>query len=90
MATHSSTLAWKILWMEKPGRLYSPCGHKESDTTERLHFHFHYHRQKSLSIGFIGGRLETWIVAKTIKRIILTEGISVENLEIFAEVYVMH
>ena len=20
---------------------YSPCGHTESDTTERLHFHFH-------------------------------------------------
>ena len=23
MATHSSTLAWKILWMEESGRLYS-------------------------------------------------------------------
>ena len=23
MATHSSTLVWKILWMEKPGRLQS-------------------------------------------------------------------
>ena len=23
MATHSSTLAWKILWMEKPGSLQS-------------------------------------------------------------------
>ena len=23
MATHSSTLAWKILWMEQPGRLQS-------------------------------------------------------------------
>ena len=34
MATHSSSLAWKIPWMEKPGRLYSPWGHKESDTTE--------------------------------------------------------
>ena len=21
---------------------YSPWGHKESDTTERLHFHFHF------------------------------------------------
>ena len=36
MATHSSTLAWKIPWMEEPGRLQS-MGHKESDTTERLH-----------------------------------------------------
>ena len=34
MATHSSTLAWKIPWTEERGRLYSPWGHKESDTTE--------------------------------------------------------
>ena len=40
MATHSSTLAWKIPWAEEPGRLQSLVGHKESDTTERLHFHF--------------------------------------------------
>ena len=26
MATHSSTLAWKIPWMEKPGRLQSMGG----------------------------------------------------------------
>ena len=39
MAPHSSTLAWKIPWMEEPdGR--SPWGREESDTTERLHFHF--------------------------------------------------
>ena len=37
MATHSSTLAWRIPWMEKPGRLYSPRDRKESDTTEPLH-----------------------------------------------------
>ena len=37
MATHSSILAWKIPWMAEPGRLYSPWGRKESDTTERLH-----------------------------------------------------
>ena len=41
MATHSSTLAWKIPWMKEHGRLYSPWGHKESDMTEQLHFHFH-------------------------------------------------
>ena len=38
MAPHSSPLAWKILWMEEPGRLQF-MGHEESDTTERLHFH---------------------------------------------------
>ena len=39
MATHSSTLAWKIPWMEEP--CYSPWGRKESDTTEQLHIHIH-------------------------------------------------
>ena len=39
MAPHSSTLAWKIPWTEKPGRLQS-VGSRRSDTTERLHFHF--------------------------------------------------
>ena len=46
MATHSSTLAWKIPWTEEPGRLQS-MGREESDTTEHfvlsftLTFHFH-------------------------------------------------
>ena len=39
MAPLSSTLAWKIPWTEEPGGLQS-MGHKESDTTERLHVHF--------------------------------------------------
>ena len=39
MAPYSSTLAWKIPWMEEPGRLQS-MGSLESDTTEWLHFHF--------------------------------------------------
>jgi len=42
MGTHSSTLAWKIPWMEEPGRLQS-MGSLELDTAERLHFHFHFH-----------------------------------------------
>ena len=39
MATHSSTLAWKIPWMEEPGRLQS-MGSRRVNTTEQLHFHF--------------------------------------------------
>ena len=39
MAPHSSTLAWKIPWVEEPGRLQS-MGSLESDTTEWLHFPF--------------------------------------------------
>ena len=37
MATHSSILAWRIPWTEELGGLQS-MGHKESDTTKRLHF----------------------------------------------------
>ena len=37
MATHSSTLAWRIPWREEPGGLQSMGS--QSDTTERLHFH---------------------------------------------------
>ena len=36
MATHSSTLAWKIPWTESVVG-YSPWGHKELDITEELH-----------------------------------------------------
>jgi len=36
MATHSSILAWRIPWTEKPGS-YSPRGLKESDTTAHTH-----------------------------------------------------
>ena len=39
MATHSSTLAWRIPRMEKPVGC-SPWGRYESDTTEQLQFHF--------------------------------------------------
>ena len=35
MATHSSILARRIPWTEKPGRPQS-MGHKELDTTEQL------------------------------------------------------
>ena len=44
MATHSSILAWRIPWTEESGGLYSPWGHKDSDTTEQLtHTHTHTH-----------------------------------------------
>ena len=36
MATHSSPLALKIPWTEELGAGYSPCGRKESGTTEQL------------------------------------------------------
>ena len=39
MAPHSSTLAWKIPWMEEPGGLQS-MGSLRVGMTERLHFQF--------------------------------------------------
>ena len=43
MATYSSILAWRIMGGESHGHRslvgYSPCGRKESDTTEQLYFH---------------------------------------------------
>ena len=57
-ATHSIILAWRIPWTEEPGGLYSPWGHKESDTTEGLTFIFsllelfqaHSRHSKALSV----------------------------------------
>ena len=39
MAPHSCHFAWKIPWMEEPGRLQF-MGSLESDMTDRLHFRF--------------------------------------------------
>ena len=45
MATHSSTLAWKIPWMEGPGRLQSMgllgVGHDWATSLSLFTFHFH-------------------------------------------------
>ena len=42
MATHSSTLAWRIPWTEEPGGLLS-MGLQESDRTDSTHTHTHTH-----------------------------------------------
>ena len=47
MATHSSSLALKIPWMEELGAGYCPWGCKESGMTEQSHF---------LMLGKIEGR----------------------------------
>ena len=46
MAPHSSTLAWKIPWMDDLVGC-SPGGREELDMTERLHFDF--------SLSCVGG-----------------------------------
>ena len=42
MAPHSSTLAWKILWMEEPGRLQS-MGSLNRTRLSNFTFTFHCH-----------------------------------------------
>ena len=42
MATHSSTLAWKISWMEEPGRLQS-MGSLNWTRLSNFTFTFHFH-----------------------------------------------
>ena len=67
MAPHSSTLAWKIPWMEEPGRLQS-WGRWGSDTTERLHFYFslslftfmHWRRKWQPTPVFLPGESQGW------------------------------
>ena len=61
MATNCSILAWRILWTEKPGLSYSPCGHKEKDKTEQLTlslFTFHF------MIGFVNDRISIILMHK--------------------------
>ena len=43
MATHSSTLAWKIPWMEEPGRLQSMGSLRVRIRLSVFTFTFHFH-----------------------------------------------
>ena len=43
MATHSSTLAWKIPWTEEPGRLQSIGVAKSRTSLSCINFAFHFH-----------------------------------------------
>ena len=52
IATHSSTLAWKIPWMEEPGRLHTVHGVAKSRTRlSDFTFSFHFHAlEKEMAI----------------------------------------
>ena len=43
MAPHSSTLAWKILWTEEPGRLQSKGVAEGRTRLSDFTFNFHFH-----------------------------------------------
>ena len=56
MATHLSILGWRIPWTEEPGRLYSPQGHKELDTSEDLSTPSNVIQNKQISRATENGR----------------------------------
>ena len=43
MTTHSSTLAWKIPWMEEPGGLQSMVSLRVKTSLSDFTFTFHFH-----------------------------------------------
>ena len=56
MATHSSTLAWRIPWTEKPGRLQTMgwlrVGH---DSNFTFTFHFHALEKEMATLSSVTG-----------------------------------
>ena len=63
MAPHSSTLAWKIPWMEEPGRLQSMgslrIGH-DSVTSLSLFTFMHWRRKRQPTPVFLPGEFQGW------------------------------
>ena len=63
MATHSSTLAWKIPWMEEPGRLQSMgslgVGHNWATSLSLFTF-MHWRRKWQPTPVFLPGESQRW------------------------------
>ena len=63
MASHSSTLAWKIPWMEKPGRLWSMgslrVGHNWATSLSFFSF-THWRRKWQPTPVFLPGESQRW------------------------------
>ena len=80
MATHSSTLAWKIPWTEEPGRLQS-MGLQESDmdTTEWPSAMLHCSTDVKLSYCLCPVPAYTGAVKRTTTPSLLQEGLSLER-----------
>ena len=63
MASHSSTVAWKIPWTEKPGRLHSMgsrrVGH-DRVTSLSLFIFMHWRRKRQPTPVFLPGESQGW------------------------------
>ena len=62
MAPHSGTLAWKILWMEEPGRLRSmgSLGVRHDITSLSLITFMHWRRKWQPTPGLLPGESQGW------------------------------
>ena len=63
MAPHSSTLAWKIPWMEEPGRLQSmgsPRVKLDWATSLSLFTFMHWKRKRQVTPVFLPGESQGW------------------------------
>ena len=78
MVTHSSTLAWKVPWMEEPGRLQSIGSQRESEEelksllmkvkeeSEKVHLMFNIQKTKIMA----SGPITSWeIVGETMETV---------------------
>ena len=64
MAPHSSTLAWKIPWMEEPGGLQSMGSAKSQTQLRDFTFTFHFHaleREMATAPLFLPGESQGWL-----------------------------
>ena len=62
MATHSSTLAWRIPWREEPGRLQSMGSQRVRHDRATFHFHFQsWASQVAQMVNCLPAMWETWV-----------------------------
>ena len=62
MATHSSTLAWKIPWTEEPGRLQSMGSQSWTQLSNFTHFHFHTLTAPTLVFQRLPWFVTVWVI----------------------------
>ena len=63
MAPHSSTLAWKIPWMEKPGRLQSMEWLRVKTRLSNFPFTFHFQaleKEMATHSSVLAWRIRLW------------------------------
>ena len=60
MSTHSSTLAWKIPWMEEPGGLQSMGSQSQTRLNDFIFTFMHWRRKWQPTPVFLPGESQGW------------------------------